>query len=183
MKNLIKLSAVAAMVIASPAFAAASDSDSFTVNANIATACVMENIQNVTLDPVNIDTNSGSGALLLASDTSNNSNKFWVSCNQNNQMTIAGSPVLQGSRALQSGDDATFTDKLNYRVTAENYYQTGTQPSFGSVAGATANQGTTRGAIHRQVQMKAEVRQADNAGKRPLAGTYSGTVTVTVSAV
>jgi len=177
MKKMI-LASAAAMLVASPAFAANSATDDFQINAQIPETCTMQNVNDVNLGALNISTTAGNGALLLSSDATQNTNQFWVSCNKQNQMTLSGPTTLQGSRAFQAGvDDAGFTDKLNYRVEALNYLTSGAQPSFSSVNGAQ-NQ-TSRGPVHRQVRLAAKVLSSENT-LRPLAGNYTGTVTVTV---
>lgn len=177
MKKMI-LASAAAMLVASPAFAANSATDDFQINAQIPETCTMQNVNDVNLGALNISTTAGNGALLLSSDATQNTNQFWVSCNKQNQMTLSGPATLQGSRAFQAGvDDAGFTDKLNYRVEALNYFTSGAQPSFSSANGPL-NQ-TSRGPIHRQVRLAAKVLSSENT-LRPLAGNYTGTVTVTV---
>jgi hypothetical protein len=179
MKRLFVVAAASAMV-SSPAFAANTASDSFVINASIPDTCTMQNVNDVNLGTLNISTTAGNGALLLSSDSSANTNQFWVSCNKQNTMTLTGPAQLQGSRAFVAGvDDASFTDKLNYRVAAVNYLTSGTQPELRSVGGTTPS--AQRGPVHRQVRMNAAVVAGDNT-LRPLAGNYTGTVTVTVTA-
>lgn len=173
----ILLAAAAATIVSSPAFAA-SDNDDFVINATVPDTCTMQDVNDVNLGTLAIDVAAGPNALLLSSDSTLNTNQFWVSCNKTNTMTFTADAQLQGSRTLQPGDDATFTDKLNYRVEAINYKTSGLQPSWASTTGP-ANQ-TSRPPVHRQVRIKASVLAADNAG-RPLAGNYTGTVTVTVT--
>lgn len=174
MKKYLVVAAASAM-LATPAFAA---EEQFQVNADVEATCTMQDVGDVNLGQLQISTTAGNGALLLSSDKSANTNRFWVSCNDQNRMTFSGDTRLQGSRVFQPGvDDAGFTDKLIYRVAALDYVSTGTNPSFKSDVGA--QNVTTRGPVHRRVQLEASVRDEDNAD-RPLAGTYKGTVTVTV---
>lgn len=178
MKKIV-LAMTGAMVMASPAYAAPSASDNFVVNGTVPNTCTMQNVNDVNLGALSVSTTAGSNALLLNSDTTQNSNQFWVNCNQNNTMTLSGT-VLQGSRALAPGDDsASFTDKINYRVAAVNYKSAGSQPSWSSTGGALDQ--TSRGPVNRQVRIQTSILSSDNP-LRPLAGTYTGTVTVTVTA-
>jgi spore coat protein U-like protein len=178
MKKIV-LAAAATMVMASPAYAAPSASDDFVVNATVPNTCTMQNVNDVNLGSLTVSTTAGSNALLLSNDTSEDSNQFWVNCNQNNTMTLTGT-VLQGSRALAPGDDsASFTDKINYRVAAVNYKSSGAQPSWSSTGGALDQ--TSRGPVNRKVKIQTSILSSDNP-LRPLAGTYTGTVTVTVTA-
>lgn len=179
MKRLMIVAAASAM-FATPAFASDTAQNSFDINAEVPNTCTMQDVNDVNLGTLNISTTAGSGALLLSSNSSQNTNQFWVSCNKQNTMTLSGDAQLQGSRAFQAGvDDAGFTDKLNYRVRALNYLASGTQPELASIGGTTPT--ATRGPVHRRVQLNASVVAGDNT-LRPLAGNYTGTVTVTVTA-
>lgn len=177
MKKLL-LAATAATIMSSPAFAANSATDSFVVNGTVPDTCTMQDVNNVNLGSLAISTTAGSGALLLNGDASGNTNTFWVSCNKTNTLAITGPAELQGSRAKTIFDDASFTDKLKYSVTANSYLASGTQPSL--IAGVSDPK--TRAPLHHQVSLTAAVTQALNPGVRPLAGTYTATVLVTVTA-
>lgn len=178
MKKLL-LAVTAASIMSSPAFAAPSATDSFVVNGTVPDTCTMQDVNNVNLGSLSISTTAGSGALLLSGDASGNTNTFWVSCNKTNTMSITGPAELQGSRAKTIFDDASFTDKLKYSVTANNYVTGGgAQPTL--IAGASTSQ--TRAPLHHTVSLTAAVTQALNPGVRPLAGNYTATVTVTVTA-
>lgn len=179
MKKYLVVAAASAM-LATPAFAAPTANDTFVINASIPDTCTMQNVNDVNLGALTVDTGAGNGALLLSANASQNSNQFWVSCNKQNTLSLTGPAQLQGSRTFVAGvDDAGFTDKLNYRVAAVNYLTAGTQPEFRSVGGTTPS--ATRGPVHRQVRVTASVVTADNT-LRPLAGNYTGTVTVAVTA-
>ncbi len=173
-----------AMLASTPAFAADSDSESFDINGSVAETCTMEGIGDVDLGTLSIDTTAGSNALFINNTSAEDTNPFWVSCNESNRMLIdADLGVLKNqTRSLQSGDDAGFKDTINYSVYALNYFNSGAGPQHSSAAGSTG-QNTTRGAIHRQVELRARVRKNENEDARPLAGNYEDTVTVTVTTI
>lgn len=178
MKKLL-FAAAAATVVTSPAYAAPA-SDSFVVNGDVVATCVMESVPDIALNTLSIATTADAGALLLNGNEAQTGTKFYVSCNQNNTLTLSGSALKNTARPFVPGvDDPSFTDTINYKVTAVNYQTTGTQPSWSSLAGASGP--NSRAPLHRQVQMTASIPSNDNT-KRPLAGNYKATVTVTVTA-
>lgn len=183
MKKLI-IASLAATVLATPAFAQASDTDDFDINANVAEVCTMEGVSDVDLGTLSINTTAGSGALLINATSSEETAPFWLSCNESNRMLLTADEgvLVNQTRSLQPGDDAGFTDEINYSVYALNYFQSGQGPTFSSISGSTG-QNTTRGAIHRQVELRARVRANENTTLRPLAGEYQDTVTVTVTTI
>jgi spore coat protein U-like protein len=177
------LFATAAVLVATPAFAADTDSDSFNINASVEQACTMQGISDINLGDLSVNTTAGSSALLINAVSGSTSNSFWLSCNDTNTMTLDADATLVGDRGLLPGDDAGFTNNINYGVSAVNYLNTGplTQPRWHSNTGY-ANNGASRGAIHRQVTMQAAVRPEDNT-LRPVAGNYTANVTVTVTTI
>ena len=183
--NKFLIASLGAMLAATPAFAADSDNESFDINANVAETCTMEGISDVDLGTLSINTTAGSNALFINNTSDEDTNQFWVSCNESNRMLIdADLGVLKNTtRTLQAGDDAGFKDTINYSVYALNYLNNSTSSPGHSSANGSFGQNTTRGAIHRQVELRARVRANENTDARPLAGEYQDTVTVTVTTI
>lgn len=181
MKKLLLAASAAALVATTPAVAAPTDSDDFIINATVENACTMQNINDINLGNIAVNLTAGASALLINSNTSANSNSFWLSCNDDNTLTIDADAVMTGSRGLLPGDDAGFKNTINYRVTANNYLNSGPQPGFASVGGLTPT--ASRGAAHRTVTMQAQVLATDNTDARPVSGNYTATVEVTVSTI
>lgn len=181
--NKLLIASLSVMFAATPAFASPAEED-FDINANVAQTCTMEGINDIDLGTLSINTTAGSGALFINNTSNEDTNGFWVSCNDTNKMLIkAEAGVLQNqTRSFQAGDDAGFKDTINYSVYALNYQNNGTGPEHKSGVGSTG-QNTSRGAIHRQVKLRARVRANENTDARPLAGEYQDTVTVTVTTV
>lgn len=186
MKKFVLAASAAAMIAATPAFAAPSDTESFAINATVEKACTMQGINDINLGNLPIDLAAGPNALLINGTAQGVTSNFWVSCNDTNSMTLAADPYMQGSRTLQSGDDSSFTDRINYRVSAEGYRGTAalsaSGPSYLSATNTYSFNGTPRAAIHREISMRARVVAVDNT-LRPLAGTYTANVVVTVSTI
>jgi spore coat protein U-like protein len=182
MKKILFVSA--AMLAATPAFAAPSATDDFAVTAAVAKACTMENIADINLGNLPIRLTAGADALKINGNTTGSAGLFYLSCNDTNSMTIVSANngrLVNQTRSLDSGDDPTYTDRLRYRLFAVNYRNSGGQPGF--IGGTPQNQTGTRGAIHRQINMTASVLQSTDDHLRPLAGNYQDTVTVTVTTI
>jgi len=191
MKKLLIAASCAAMFAATPSFAQASDSESFQISASVPGTCTIGNPGTINLSSLTVNTTAGANALTLVAGNSgyvaDSTNNFWVSCNDVNKMTIssANNGRLVRNGAAPTAEEAAqgFTDRIAYHVNATNYRPNTNwqfQPALNE--GAVNNyQNTARGAIHQEVGMQARIRANQaNAGKRPLAGDYSDTVTVTV---
>lgn len=175
--------AAAAALLSTPAMAAPSDTESFDINASIPETCTMEGINDINLGEISINTTAGSNALLINTllDTET-AGDFWLSCNENNRMSFSQTNgVLKNlDRSVAPGDDAGFKDTINYVVNAVNYRNGLLQPGCVSGLGCST---ATRGAVHRQIDMRASVSAIGQGGLRPLAGNYQDTVTVTVTTI
>ncbi len=182
MKKILMATAALA-VISSPAFANPAE-QSFEINAQVPEACTMEGINDIELGTLSINTNAGSTALFINGPAANSTGSFWLSCNETNRMALvpAAGRLVNQDRSVEGGDDAGFKDTINYSVAALNYRNGILQPAFNSLTGPLF-QNLTRGAIHRQVNIGALVTAIENLDGRPLAGTYTDTVTVTVTIV
>ena len=194
MKKILFAASCAAMFAATPSFAQASDSESFQITASVPGTCTIGNPGTINLNSLNVNTTAGANALTLvnAGNTGyvgSSTNNFWVSCNDVNKMTItsANNGRLVRTGAAPTAEEAAqgFTDRIAYHIGATNY-----RPGVDWQYQPTLNEGAnnnymnhTRGAIHQEVGMMARIASGGNSanvGKRPLAGTYSDTVTVTV---
>ena len=191
MKKFLIAASCAAMFAATPALAQASDDSSFQISASVPGTCTIGNPGTINLSSLAVNTTAGANALTLVAGNSgyvaDSTNNFWVSCNDVNKMTISsanqGRLVRNGAAPTAEEAAQGFTDRIAYHVNATNYRPNANwqfQPALNE--GAVNNyQNSARGAIHQEVGMQARIRNNQaNAGKRPLAGDYSDTVTVTV---
>jgi hypothetical protein len=194
MKKLLIAASFATLLTATPAFAQASDDAAFQVTASVPGTCTIGNPGTIALNSLNVNTTAGAAALTLVNNgnsgyVANLTSNFWVSCNDVNKMTITSA---NGGRLVRAGAAPTteeaaqgFTNRIAYHVGATNY-----RPNADWQYQPTLNEGSnnnymnsTRGAIHQEVGMQARIGSGStsaNSGKRPLAGNYSDTVTVTV---
>ncbi len=187
MKKLLVAVAASALFV-TPAFADPSDDTSFDINASVPAACTIGNPGDFDMGELDIVLTAGSGALTLAALGTNGvrtTQNMWVSCNDVNRMTItsANNGKLIRDGAAPTAEEAAegFTNLISYAVTATNYGPVASQqPSLSN--GNPFFQNLVRGAIHKEVGMRVLIRSSDgnNATRRPLAGDYSDTVTVTV---
>jgi hypothetical protein len=183
MKKMFAFGAVAVAFAASPALAA---NDSFQITATVASHCALEDVQDISFGALPINTTAGANALLLSGNQTRQGNLFRVSCNEANTLSMNPDAKLRGSRALTAQDDrVNFTDELNYRVRTSGWKAlsdilTIRELSFQSTGGVNLLSNRRNGTIHRQIRMEADILAADNP-LRPVAGTYTGNVTVDVS--
>lgn len=188
------VTAAAAALIGTPAFAQQlSDSESFQINASVPGVCTIGNPGTFNMSELSVVTTAGSGALTLNALGTNGvrtTQNFWVSCNDTNRMTLTSANsnnLVLADGVTPTADEVAegFTNLIAYAVGAQNYLPTpNQQPSLSN--NVPFFQTWTRGAIHREVGMRVLIRSSDgpagntNATRRPLAGDYSDTVTVTV---
>jgi hypothetical protein len=192
MKKLLIAASFAAVFASTPAFAQASDDSAFQITASVPGTCTIGNPGTIALSSLGVNTTAGTDALTLVNNgnsgyVADSTNNFWVSCNDVNKMTITsannGRLVRNGAAPTTEEAAQGFTDRIAYHVNATNYRPNADwqyQPALNE-GGVNNFQNSPRGAIHQQVGMQARIRNNQaNAGKRPLAGSYSDTVTVTV---
>jgi hypothetical protein len=185
----ILMAASALGLFAAPAFA--QNVQTVDVTATVPGVCTIGDPATIALSSLGVNTTSGANALTLVNSgtyVASATENFWVSCNDTNKMTITsanqGNLVRDG--AAPTADEAAqgFTNKIAYHVGATNY-----RPGVNWQFQPTLNEGSnnnymnsTRGAIHQEVGMFVRIgANLKNAGKRPLAGSYTDTVTITVA--
>ena len=187
MKNIL-MAASALTLIAAPAFA--QNTQTVDVTATVPGVCTIGDPATIALSSLGVNTTSGANALTLVNSGSyvaNQTQNFWVSCNDTNKMTITsanqGNLVRTGAAPTAAEAAQGFTNQIAYHIGATNY-----RPGVDWQYQPTLNEGSnnnymnhTRGAIHQEVGMQVRIgANAKNAGKRPLAGAYTDTVTITV---
>lgn len=185
MKKLV-IAGAACALISAPAFAqSGSTSDSFQVSATVTPTCLMEDVQDITITPaLKIVTTAGANALLFGNgSTQTNSNDVYLSCNENNQMTITTDGPLVNSRGVTAEEVAEgFSDEIDFRVAANNYGPgTGNNRLYYATSSGNTFNDDPRHAMHRQISFAGWVDYDDNRNFRAIAGTYSATANVTVA--
>lgn len=180
MKKLLLVSA--AMLVATPAFAANNDSDNVTINASVAKECSVEDLGSITIGDIPIIETPGSNALQINGEIVKDSSTIWISCNFTNQMTLSTPAPLTSASAstlTPMTGSQPFTNQIHYRFQAWNY---GLSPQADSLNNPVR---VGNGApLHKQILFKAKVNAADNVGARPYAATdYTATATIAITTV
>lgn len=183
MKKLI-FAAASASLIATPAFAASSDTKSFDITASVAPECSMEAPSTVTLGALPINEDPGAGALLLTATPKSATQSIWVSCNYVTNITFESA-----NRALVNPgtvtDTANFTNKLNYGLQFE-------PTTAGAFNGSTSHKPrvqanprvfTQTKEFHDQAKLSVTLEALNVNNKRPIAGAYTDTFTITLGTV
>lgn len=186
MKKIVLTATAATMAIATPAFAADTATDSFVVSASIPPTCTMENVNDINIGDLAINTTAGPNALTMntavTGSKSATSNLVYLSCNDTNTMALSSTGPLVNSANVPTAEELAdgFTNQIHFRVYVNNYGPgTGNARRQFRSTGLQFNNGA-RAAMHRQISFVGSVDYDDNNGVRPLAGTYSSTVTATV---
>lgn len=186
MKKLL-LAATAASLISTPAFAASTDTKDFDINARVTPECSMENPSNINLGSLAIDRAPGSNALMLTEKTKSDEQEVWVSCNY-----VTSIFITTDNRALKTTTDvhdtAQFTDTIYYGVK----FAPKTAGSFvGSDSWKPRVQPVTKEWVqtkefHDQAVLSVTLEEVGSGkpnGKRPVAGSYTDTVYITLGTV
>lgn len=184
MKKFLIATAMSSTLMASTAFAAGTDTTSLDVTATVLPECSIEQPTAVTFAEVNINEGAGANALLLQNGSQASSQNVFVSCNYATEITItsANDGLLNSDgAALVATDPADFTNLINYRVLLNS-----TDSSFPNVDFRTrleaSETATSTGAFHDDALLRIVIDR-DDTQKRPVAGTYSDTATITLGVI
>ena len=185
MKKLVLAAAIFASTAASPAFAQATDSQDLVISATVPQECSIANPSDITFASVGINQAAGSTALLMNGQP-NSSQNVWTSCNYAAKITVAGAPLLNAAGAdIAANDSADFTNSINYVVAFEPPAAGGpfSKVTLNTRVGATAST-TPAGAFHENAKLTVQIpSDPANNPKRPVAGTYTATTTITLGAI
>ena len=183
MKKII-LAAMAVSMASTPAFAASSDTKDFDINARVTPECSMENPSNINLGSLSINRAPGSDALLLNEVAKSDSQSVWVSCNYVtdivletlNKGLLTTSPVT---------DTAQFTNKIFYGLEFAPTTPGAFEGSTSHKPRVQANPRTFAQTkeFHDQAKISVTLEALNVNNKRPVAGTYSDTVTITLGTI
>lgn len=186
MKKVIFATATAALFSTS-ALAGPTDQQDFDINATVTPECSMENPTNINLGPLSINEDPGENALLLNNPAPSSPQTIYISCN-----TDATFSVNTLNRALKTTSTVTdtnqFTNVIRYdiRLTPDrttNFAGLGSYKPRVQAPGPIAASGQPTGEFHANYQLVVGYEAANVNNKRPVAGTYTETVTFTVAAI
>jgi len=185
MKKVI-IAAAAASLISTPAFAADTDQQDFVINANVEQECSLENPTDFNLGALPINTDPGPQALLLTA-TVEDTQDIWMSCNYPADITLeADNRRLTNSNTVT--DTAQFTNTLNYRIWLEPSVAgafNGFSSFIPAFQGPATSFRTQTAEFHDNANLRVAVPHADagNQNRRPIAGDYTDTVTITLGTI
>lgn len=185
MKKIVMAALASTVAIAAtPALAADSDSKDFDINARVTQECSMANPSNINLGSLAINRAPGADALLLDGVPESDVQNVWMSCNYNADISIT---TL--NRALKTTspvtDTAQFTDTLHYGVRLMPSTP-GAFDGFGSWKPRVQPVTTTKpqaSEFHDNAELSVKFEAPNVNDKRPVAGTYTDTVTVTLGTI
>lgn len=188
MKKLIAISAVSAFVLAaSPAFAAASTQKNLKITAKVPQECALEAPQALHFGNLPVDTTPGPDALLFPTSAGSGhgkSEKIWATCNYAASITLSSdNGGLMTDTPNTGPDSGDFTTKLNYTLSFSPSDNNAFAQLFLQTWNQTTNTKAQVGAFHDQANLGVWVGPQGNAGKRPLAGTYTDTAHITLGAI
>src|SRR3954468_2335651 len=112
MKKLGFAAAAATALMSSGAYAAATDSQNVTINANVPQECSIAAPATVNLT-VNINQDPGPDALLINGDSTDDQT-FWMSCNYAANVKVDSTNHGLSNPNPVGGDSGDFTNKINY---------------------------------------------------------------------
>jgi type 1 fimbria pilin len=187
MKKIIFAALAATTMLATPAFAAPTDSRDLDLSARVRTECSLENPNNVNLGSLSIIRTPGSDALTLDGNSAVEKQNIWASCNYATSLElVTTNGGLTSDNIDNNGPDAAdFTDVIEYRMELRPSDATAWEP----VVMRTAFEGplgdvsqTSPGPFHDNAELNFQVLDEDNP-LRPVADTYSDTVVINLGAV
>lgn len=190
MKKILIVALASTAFVSAPAFAADTDDQDVVVNATVNNECSVENPDDVTFTSVNINEAPGEDALFLKNGSQRDDQNIWVSCNYAANLNVTsdnGALLNQAGAALLAIDPDDFTNRIHYRVQlGEPGDTTFPYMDFRTRINGTTKTITAGGAFHDEARLRILIDADDTnlgIGKRPVAGDYTDTATLTVGVV
>ena len=185
MKKLLIAAVASTAFISSTAFAqSATDSTDLQVSGTVNQECSIEDPAAVTFAEVNINEGAGPNALLLQNGSQTDTQSIYVSCNYAAKISAESQNdglLNAAGAALAANDPADFTNLIHYRVLLNS-----TDSSFPNLDFRTRLEASdsvnAAGAFHNDATLRVVIDR-DDTQKRPVAGTYVDTATVTLGPV
>ena len=186
MKKAILATALTSALMSSTAFAAPTDSTDLDVSATVQEECSIGEPTTVTFSEVEINEGAGADALQLQNGSQSDSQNIFVSCNYATSIAVSSANdglLNSAGQSLADNDPDDFTNLINYRV-----QMTSTDGSYSNVDFRTrigngyVPSATADGAFHDNSELKVVI-DADDTSKRPVAGTYTDTATISLGPI
>jgi spore coat protein U-like protein len=184
MKKIIMLAAGMTGLIAAPAYADGTSTDSAEIKVSVAKECSIGDIGAIDFGTLPIDTEAGTTALTINADSQLGNQGISASCNTNTNVKISSTNggLLSSENASHPSLNAEgFTNLIAYHVGISGLGSLIDLKTSGTPGQSTGD--LPRNAFHKSVTFYARILKDDNTGKRPLAGAYSDTAVVTLTAI
>ncbi|GAB5352541.1 Csu type fimbrial protein [Qipengyuania sp. 483] len=181
MKKLV-FATMSAALFSTAAYAGDTDSQSFTISANILPECSVEAPKDVNFGNLAINEDPGESALEGTFGRRTQTQNIWVSCNYGADMAIAAESMTT-DEANDGPDADDFTNVIPVRMGLEASDGTSFRKMFFDSLTKEGDSKTNTDAFHDRAKLSVVVNQEDLKGKRPLAGAYSSTATVNLGAI
>ncbi|MGV1682863.1 spore coat protein U domain-containing protein [Sphingopyxis sp. NJF-3] len=186
MNKILFAAVVSTAFISSSAFAQSStDSVDLNINATVNQECSIADPSDVVFAEVNINEGAGANALLLKNGSQSNTQNVYVSCNYAAKLSAAsanGGLFNAAGATLVANDPNDFTDLIEYRIELTSTDNSFSKLDFRTNGHSQSNPVNAPGAFHNEAKLKVYIDRDDTA-KRPVAGTYTDTATLTVGPV
>jgi hypothetical protein len=186
MNKILFAAVVSTAFISSSAFSQSStDSVDLNINATVNQECSNADPSDVVFAEVNINEGAGANALLLKNGSQSNTQNVYVSCNYAAKLSAAsanGGLFNSAGATLVANDPNDFTDLIEYRLELTSTDNSFSKLDFRTNGHSQSNPVNAPGAFHNEAKLKVYIDRDDTA-KRPVAGTYTDTATLTVGPV
>lgn len=181
MKKLV-FATMSAALFSTAAYADDTDSQSFTVSANVLPECSVEAPEDVDFGNLAINEDPGETALQGTYGRRTQRQNIWVSCNYGADMSITADSMT--TEELNDGPDAgDFTNVIPIKMGIDPSDGTAFRRMFFDTLTKSGDSKTNTDAFHDRAELSVVVNQNDLGGKRPLAGAYTATATVNLGAI
>ncbi|MEP0191736.1 MAG: hypothetical protein ABJP70_14050 [Erythrobacter sp.] len=178
----LTLAAAATALVATPAMADPTASDTFLVGAAVQAECSVDDPDAVVFGLLDIEEDSGADALLLSEDRYVERQRIWASCNYPTSITLEAIPMVNLFQTNDGADAEDFTDVIHYRLRM----RADDNDDFAEVNLRTIDENSSSvfqpDAFHNRAFLRTVINANDNPA-RPLAGIYVGVAQVTLGAI
>ena len=186
MKKILIAAAASTALMSTAAFGQATDSTSFEVTGTVVDTCLIEEAADVAFGTIELEDSNvpGADSLTLNNGSQEGSTQnIWVSCNYAAKITASSlndGMLNSAGASLVNNDPNDFTNKIHYRI--ELTHANAPFLQLATNLGGNSKSVTAAGAFHDDASLRVYI-DADGTPKRPVAGAYTDTATLTVGPV
>lgn len=189
MKKIIIATAASVAFFSSAASAAPTDTATLDISATVAPECSIEQPSAFAFASVNINQGAGANALLLKNGSQNadsGTQNIYVSCNYaatiEAQSTANNGLLNAGGASVAANDPNDFTNLIHYRIEMKSNDGSFSKVDYRTNGNGSSPSVTPIGAFHDNANLRVYIDRDDTA-KRPVAGQYVDTATITLGVI